>query len=138
MRPKLAAVSGDSVQAVVGSLGDREEVRVAVEHEPIRIDSHTACVADQRLQHLCDAATCRSGVDVDDPPSVELLPRFPRDELEALDPVSTDERLEPAWIELLDLDLHVLIIRVGINSISGGISSEVSTTLRADGRTRGA
>ena len=51
-----------SVQVVVQVLGDAEEAGVAADDDPARVQSRAADVADQRSQHLGDAAAARRRV----------------------------------------------------------------------------
>ncbi len=69
-RPAVAVVS---VQPVVQALGDAEELRGAVDHDPARVAAAAARVADQRAQHLGDAATMSRRVDVPEDPRGEQL-----------------------------------------------------------------
>ena len=50
------AVARRPVQAVVQALGEAEELGVAVDDHPAGVDAGAAHVADQRAQHLGDAA----------------------------------------------------------------------------------
>ena len=69
------AVAGEAVQAVVQALGDVEELRVARDRHPARVEAGAAHVADQRPQHLRHAAAVRGGVDVPEgPPFQQLAP----------------------------------------------------------------
>ena len=58
-----------AVQPVVQSLGDREELLIAVQHQPAGVDPGAAPVGQQRLQHLGDAATLGGGIDVPHDPA---------------------------------------------------------------------
>ena len=68
-----AAVAVVSVEPVVQALRDAEELAVALDHYPACV-TPTACrVADQRAQHLGDAAAVGGRVDVPERPRVEQL-----------------------------------------------------------------
>ena len=68
-----SAVAIVSVQPVVQALCDAEELGVALDHDPARIDPTAARVADQRAQHLGDAAAVGGRVDVPERPRLEQL-----------------------------------------------------------------
>ena len=72
-----ATVAGLSVQQVVYALGDGEELRACVQHQPPGIHISATHVSEQGLEHLSDAtASCR-GVDVRDGAAIEQLSRMP-------------------------------------------------------------
>jgi hypothetical protein len=72
---QAATVAGEAVQVVVDSLGDTEELRVARDRQPARVQSRSVDVADQRPQHLGHSAASRRRVDVPDGAVAERLPR---------------------------------------------------------------
>jgi hypothetical protein len=59
-----AAVAKGAIEPVVDPLGDREELRVALDHQPTRVDPCAASIRQERLQHLGDSAAGRRRVDV--------------------------------------------------------------------------
>ena len=63
-----------SVKPVVEALGDAEELGIAVDHQPARIDPAPTRVADQRTQHLRDPASAPRRVDVPERSLVQQLP----------------------------------------------------------------
>ena len=54
------------MQPVVEPLGDGEELRVAIDDDPARVDAERRGVGDEQAQHLGDTPTVRGGVDVPD------------------------------------------------------------------------
>ena len=102
--PELASVAGPAVEPVVDPLRDREELGVALDHEPLRLEPGPAHVPEQGLQHLRDPAARRRRVDVDDAPTCEELAQLRRPSLEPIHSVRTDERLQPARVERWDRD----------------------------------
>ena len=100
-----AAVAGEAVQAVVQALGDAEEVLVAADRHPARVDLHAARVADQRAQHLGDPATVRGGVDVpEDAIGQQLAPVRDR-LLELRQALRREDVTEALGIQRRDLDV---------------------------------
>ena len=67
------AVAVVSVESVVQALGDAEELGIAPDHQPSRIAPAAARVADQRTQHLRDAAALGGRVDVPERSRVQQL-----------------------------------------------------------------
>jgi hypothetical protein len=61
---EVGSGSQQSVQRIVNPLGDQEERRIGVEHQPPRVDAGAARIREQRLQHLGDATAVCGGVDV--------------------------------------------------------------------------
>ncbi|MBW2419861.1 MAG: hypothetical protein JRH19_15045 [Deltaproteobacteria bacterium] len=57
------------MEGVVQALGDAEELGIALDHHPARVDSGAARVAEQRLEHLRHTATHRGGVHVPHDPA---------------------------------------------------------------------
>ena len=60
------AVAREAVEPVVQALGDAEELGIALGDDPAAVEPGAAHVADQRAQHLGDAAAERGRVDVPD------------------------------------------------------------------------
>ena len=113
-RAELAAVAGRAVDPVVDPLRDREELRVALDDEPTRVDAGGAHVGKQRLQHLGDAAAGRGRVHVPDRAAAERGLRRLGDVLVERHPVGADQGLEPRRVERLHLDLvHAKLVRHG-------------------------
>ncbi len=59
-------VAGRTVDGVVQSLCEAEEVGPTLDHEPARVDTDAASVAEQPRQELCDPAAHRRRVHVPD------------------------------------------------------------------------
>ena len=59
-----SAVAPLPVQHVVQPLGDREELRIGVQHQPSVLDARAPPVGEQGLQHLRHPTTVGGGVDV--------------------------------------------------------------------------
>jgi hypothetical protein len=90
-RPAVARVA---VQPVVNALGEVEEVRLAVHHDPAGVDSGALRVADQRAQHLGDAAAECGRVDVpEDTTAQQLVPAGER-LTECIHPVGGEDLAE--------------------------------------------
>ena len=68
-----AAVALLSVQSVVQALRDAEELAVTLDHHPACLAPTASRVADQRAQHLGDAAAVGGRVDVPERPRLEQL-----------------------------------------------------------------
>ena len=66
------AVAVEAMQAVMDPLRDLEELRLPGDHRPARVDAGAAAVAEQRPQHLDDAAALRGRVDIPDHSAVQL------------------------------------------------------------------
>ena len=100
------AVTGLAVQRVVDALGEREELGVAVEHQPAVVDAGAPPVREQRLQHLGHPAAVGGRVDVPDDAVVEerlcLAPRGWR----AARPVGLEQAGEP--VERDGVDRHLV------------------------------
>lgn len=69
-------IQGFALEGVVEFFGDGEEIRVAVEYSPARVDPDVVHQGDEGLEHLCDSTSLIRGVDVEDVFSVED-PCFP-------------------------------------------------------------
>jgi hypothetical protein len=87
------------------ALGDREEVRIALDHQPARVDAGAADIGEQRLQHLGDTAAGRRRIDVEHRAALERLLGRGGDLLEARHARRADQRLEPRRIKRLNLHL---------------------------------
>ena len=70
---ELAAVALEAVEDVVDPLGDLEELGVALDHGPARVDAGALRVADQREQQLDHAAALGGRADVPDRALAEQL-----------------------------------------------------------------
>ena len=101
---EIAAVAGGAVEAVVDALGDREELGIARNDNPIRRDPDAARVAEQCPEHLGDPAAGGRGVHVHDASGPE--PRLEGDceGEERVDALEPDDRLEPIRVERWNLD----------------------------------
>ena len=97
--------SSGAVEAVVEALGDAEEVGVAVDHDPARVEPGAADVADQRAQHLGDAAAVRGRVDGPERPAGEQFPAARDGVLEARQPVRREHAAEALRMEAGDGDV---------------------------------
>jgi hypothetical protein len=73
-KAEVTAISCRSVQVVVDAFGNTEEAWVSAENPPARVDTGATDVPEQRPQHLGDAATRCSGVDVPDDATTEPVP----------------------------------------------------------------
>ena len=69
--PKVTAIAGPAVEAVVESFGHSEELVVASDHQPVRLEPHPTAVAEQRRKHLRHAAAVSRRVDVEDAPTAD-------------------------------------------------------------------
>ena len=101
-RPAVARVA---VQAVVQALGDAEELGVAADGDPSRVDADAAHVADQRAQHLGDAAAVSGGVHVPERPPVQQLAPAGHRVLELRQALGREDVAEALGIERRDLDV---------------------------------
>ena len=121
---QLATVARPTVQPVVDALRDREERRVAPDHEPASVDAHPPGVAEQRGEHLCDPAAHRRRVDVDDGPSIQNAPGSRDRRQQPVDPPAADDRLETNRIDRgefdLDRDDHAQTVAQTIPSVESG------------------
>ena len=100
-----SAVTRRPVQAVVYPLGHLEEPGVPRDDDPARVEAGTDPVADQRAQHLGDAAAVRRRVDVPDRHAVQ----------EAAQPGEASPELLVAWavqdlLEPLRLQARYVVI----------------------------
>ena len=100
-----AAVAGEAVQAVVQALGDAEEVLVAADGHPARVDLHAARVADQGAQHLGHPAAVRSGVDVPEDAIRQQLASARDRVLELRQALRREDVAEALGVERCDLDV---------------------------------
>jgi hypothetical protein len=93
------------VQVIVDALRDPEELGIALDNRPTRVDAGAAGIGQQGLQHLGNPAAACGRVDVPDDPIVEQLQR-PDDRVdEQLVTVGGEHILEPFGLEGIDLDL---------------------------------
>ena len=99
------AVAGVAVQAVVQALGDAEELGVAADGDPSRVDADAAHVADERAQHLGDAAAMSGGVHVPERPPVQQLTPAGHRVLELRQAVGGKDVAEARRIERRDRDI---------------------------------
>jgi hypothetical protein len=102
--PQPAPIPGRTVETVVYSLRDREEILASLDHEPARIDPRSARIRQKCLQHLGDTTADRGRIDVQNRSISECHARGFRDRLEPAHALNSDERLKAGGIERLDLD----------------------------------
>jgi hypothetical protein len=103
---QLTFVAGLAMKQVMDALGDREEVLVALEHQPVGIDAGTGQVAEQEVQHLGDPAALLGRVDLPQPPAGEPLGRQLQAIQEAAAVVGVEHGLEsfrvkPGYLNVL-------------------------------------
>ncbi len=103
-----AAVAGRAMEVVVDALRDLEEVRIALDDDPLGVDARTAGVRQERAEHLGDPATGRGRVDVQHDASGQLLASSLCCRLESFGAVRSDQREQPVGGERRDLDLFEL------------------------------
>ncbi len=101
-RPSIA---GGAVERVVDPLGQLEELRRSADDQPARVDAGAAGVAEQRLEHLGDAAAHGGAVDVPDDPVAEEVSKLGRRLEERLHRIGADEGLEATEVPGPELDL---------------------------------
>jgi hypothetical protein len=99
--PELAAVARPAVEAVVDTLRDREELGVALDHEPDGLEAGTERVADERAEHLGDPAAVRRRVDVHDAAAVEQAAERRSGLEQLLDPLGPEDRAEASDVDRL-------------------------------------
>ena len=99
---EIAAVSGRSVQEVVDPLGEDEEVLVALDHHPARVDAGPARVGEERDEHLGNAAALGGRVDVPYDAPVEHLAAAPHGAQHALVVLGREHRFEALQVERAD------------------------------------
>ena len=103
-----AAVAGRAVKVVVNALRDLEEVRIALDDDPLGIDARTARIRQKSAEHLRDAAAGRGRVDVQhDAPGQQLASGLSR-HLEPLGALGSDQRQQPVGGERRHVDLFEL------------------------------
>ena len=102
---EVVARERSAVQRVVKPLGDREERRIGVEHQPPSVDPRAASVSEQRLQHLRDATTVGSGIDIPHDPPGQMGTSPSGGRHEPLRPIPGQQRAEHLQRRSLDLDL---------------------------------
>ena len=107
------------MQAVVQPLGDGEELRLAVQHQPPVLDLRAPAVRQQRLEHLGDAAAVGGGVDVPDRAVPEARPRSRRGLRQPSRPFRRQDARQQLERQCLDGDLlHPCIFtRIGPVSV---------------------
>ena len=88
------------------ALGDVEEPRVAVEHEPPGVDPGAAPVGDQHLQHLGHPAAAGGGVDVPHHRPGQLVGRRRRPGAEPLGPAGREDAHQ--GLEVAGVHLHLV------------------------------
>ena len=109
----MPGVAGHAVEPVVQALRDGEELGVAVDHDPSRVDPDVLGVAAEEFEHLGHAAPVRGGADVPHPCPIERLHRRDRRLLQRSEPRRADEAAEP--FDGVQRHLHVL--RLGHGAI---------------------
>ena len=100
-----AAVARRPVEVVVESLGDHEEVGVALDHQPSGIDADPPDVREQRLEEFGDAPAGRGRVDVEHLPSEEPDAGLAGEPLERPDPRGSDDGFQVLGRDLADVHL---------------------------------
>jgi hypothetical protein len=89
----------------VNPLRDREELWIALDHQPTRIDTSATDIGQERLQPLRDATARRRRADVQHRmPGKRRLRRI-RHRLETGHPFRSDQRLEPRGVQSLNVHL---------------------------------
>ena len=83
----------------------RKNSGVAADHHPARVDAGAARVADQRAQHLGDAAAVRGRVDVPERPPVEQLAPAGDRVLEVRQALGREDVAEALGVERRDGDV---------------------------------
>jgi hypothetical protein len=101
-----ATVARRSVEPVVNPLRRREELRIAANDQPLRLDAGPPRIAQQDVKELGHATACGRGVDVDDSAVGEALARPSGDVEESRDPVRSDDRGETLRVERLKPDVQ--------------------------------
>jgi hypothetical protein len=104
--PELPAVAGRAVEAVVDPLRDREELGIAGDPHPVRLESDPTHVAEQRREQLGHPASGRGRVEVHDAPASEPRAQFGGPLHERIDALPPDERLEAARIDRAGIDFR--------------------------------
>ena len=109
---EVAAVALEAVEEVVDPLGDLEELGVALDHGPARVDAGALRVADQRQQQLHHAAALGGRADVPDRALAEQLAGGADAVRELLERLGLEHGLEALGRMRWDLDhfkhaLHV-------------------------------
>ena len=99
---EVAAIAGRAVQEVVDPLGEDEEVLVALDHHPARVDAGPARVGEQRDEHLGNAAAAGGRVDVPYDAPVEHLAAAPHGAQDALVVLGREHRSEALQVECAD------------------------------------
>jgi hypothetical protein len=99
-----AAITESTVEAVVDALRDGEEIRVAVDDKPPRIDSDSTRVREECPQHLGDAPAGRRGVDVHHDSAREHVAGRSSELVKPFRALRPDERREPLRREGMDVD----------------------------------
>jgi len=92
-------VAGLAVEQVMDAFGDLEELLVALEHHPSGIDAGPGLVAEQKVEHLGDAAALLGGVDLPQPPAGKPLGRHLQATQEAATVVWVEHGLEPSRVQ---------------------------------------
>jgi hypothetical protein len=103
-RCERTAVTGGAIEVVVDPLRDREERRIAVDHEPSRVDPDSTGVREQRLQQLGDSAARSSRVHVKHAPTVETFARARGGAQEPFGPVGSDDLRKPIQRRATNVD----------------------------------
>ena len=96
---ELSAVAWRAVETIVDPLCHGEELAVALDDDPLGFETDPTHVAEQRREHLRDAAAGGCRVHVDDASSPEERAESRRGLEERVDPGLSNERLEPARVD---------------------------------------
>ncbi len=95
-------VACETVQAVVNALGDHEELGTAGDHRPSGVDAGAPGIAEQRPQHLDDAAALCGRVHVPDDLTVKITSTVGDQIAQRLELADREHRLEAQRIHRFD------------------------------------
>jgi hypothetical protein len=117
------AVPHPTMEVVVNAFGDREEVLVALDDQPARIDACSPLVTKKGLQHLSDPPTRLRRIDVPGDATAQDIPSVLHRVTKALRAGPADDRGEPVKGEFGNVDdLHLassrtqIVYRIGRSS----------------------